>query len=89
MRLELQEAVTLPLSGEAPTETVWKIVGGLLDCGHGWCTGSKIAVLGLLLPDCTAPVEDLSEFPDSLSRHFGEYVQEEGPRRYAPALAPP
>jgi hypothetical protein len=42
------------------------MVRGLLECGHGWCTESKIAVLGHLLRDCSAPVGDLSEFPDSL-----------------------
>jgi len=28
-------------------ETVWKIAGWLLDCGHGRCKVSEIALLGL------------------------------------------
>src|ERR687896_16073 len=49
-------------------ETVWKIARWLLDCGHGWSTVSKIALFGILLSPCRAPVGGLFEFPDSLSR---------------------
>jgi hypothetical protein len=41
------------------------------------------------MPTILAHETPLSDFLDSFSRHFSEYVQEEGPRRYAPALAPP
>jgi hypothetical protein len=53
-------------------ETVWKIARGLLDCGHGLSTVSKIVLLGQLLAAYTAVVGSLLEFPDSLSRRLGE-----------------
>src|SRR5918992_2897347 len=40
----------------------------LLDCGHEWSTVSKIALFGILLSPCRAPVGGLFEFPDSLEK---------------------
>src|SRR5215210_7610803 len=67
VRIHLRSLVRTPFR-TVSRETVWKIAGWLLDCGSGVCTVSKMALFGLLLPTCRAPVGCLSEFPDSLGR---------------------